>query len=162
MDCRTYKDLLWKYCDGDLNRNLSLQVKEHLAACPACRQEFAAQAATTRFLQEYMPVLTVDNTFVQATMGKIALAEPTATFLKPIIGIGLALASLLLAMLIIISPVFISLLLLSGNIIFTLVNQGVLVIKTAPLLQIISGVALSALLLIVLSYMRRLAIRRIA
>lgn len=162
MDCRTCKDLLWEYGDGELNSDLLRQVDEHLATCHDCRQELAAQVATTRFLREHMPVLTVDNAFVQATMGKIALVEAGGAFLKPLFGISLALAGLLIVMLVAIGPIFISLLWLTGNIIFTLVNQGVLIMKAAPLLQILSGVALSAFLLIVLAYMRRLAVRRVA
>lgn len=162
MDCRTCKDLLWEYSDGDLDSNLTRQVDEHLATCPACRQEFTDQAKTVRFLQAHMPVLTLDNAFVQATMKKIASVEASDVFLKRVFGISVALAGLLLVMLVVISPISFSLLWLIGNIIFTLANQGALVIKTTPLLQMISGAVLSALLLIVLAYMRRLAVRRIA
>lgn len=161
MDCKTCKDLLWEYCDGDLDSNLIRQVDEHTATCPACRHELAANTATIRFLHAHMPVLMPDNAFVQATLDKIALTEPGA-FLKPMIGISLALAALLLTGLVLISPFFISLLWLTGNIIVTLLQQGALVIKTAPLLQITSGTVLTALLFIVLASMRRLAVRRIA
>lgn len=161
MECNTCKDLLWDYCDGNLNNDLMRQVDEHLATCPACRQELAAQLTTIRFLK-HMPVLTVDNTFVQTTMSKIALVETDGAFLKPLFSISLVLASLLFAMLVIISPIFISLLWLTGNIIFTLVSQGALVMKTVPLIQTITGVVLSALLFIVLAYMRRLAARHVA
>ena len=163
MDCKTCKNLLWEYHDNELDSDLNWQVDEHLTTCPDCRAELAALTASTRFLKEYMPVLTLDSAFVQATMEKIGLAEPDGAFLKPIIGIGLALAGLILCTLVIISPFFISLLWLIGNIIFTLVKLGTLVVKTtAPMLQIISGVALSALLFIVLASIRRLAVRRIA
>lgn len=162
MDCKTCKDLLWEYHANELDSDLTRQVDEHVATCPACRAELTALAATTRFLKEHMPVLTVDNAFIQATMDKITLVEAGGAFLKPLFGISLALAGLLFAMLVAIGPIFISLLWLIGNIIFTLVNQGALIIKTAPLLQIISGVVLSTLLLIVLASIRRLAVRRIA
>lgn len=162
MDCKTCKDLLWEYHDNELDSDLTRQVNEHVATCPACQAELASLDATTRFLKEHMPVLTVDNAFIQATMDKIALVEAGGAFLKPLFGISLAMAGLLFAMLIAIGPIFISLLWLIGNIIFTLVNQGALIIKTAPLLQIISGVVLSTLLLIVLASIRRLAVRRIA
>jgi len=162
MDCKTCKDLLWEYHDNELDSDLTWQVDEHLATCPACRGELAALAATTQFFKKHMPVLTLDNAFIQATMKKIALAEQASAFLKPIIGIGLALTGLIIGTLVIISPFFISLLWLIGNIIFTLVKLGTLVVKTTPLLQIISGVALSALLFIVLASIRRLTVRRIA
>lgn len=162
MDCKTCKDLLWEYHDCELDSDLTRQVDEHVATCPSCRAELAVLVATTRFLKEYMPVLTVDNAFIQATMDKIALVEAGSAFLKPLFGISLAMAGLLFAMLVAIGPIFISLLWLIGNIIFTLVTQGALIIKTAPLLQIISGVVLSTLLLIVLASIRRLAMRRIA
>lgn len=162
MDCKTCKDLLWEYCDGDLDNDLIRQVDEHLITCEACRQAHASQATTIRFLQENMPVLTLDNAFVQTTMNKIALVEASDAFFKSVSGISFALAGLLLLMLVVISPIFFSLLWLIGNIIFTLTNQGALVIKTVPLLQVISGVVLSALLLIVLAYIRQIAVRRIA
>ncbi|TCL37209.1 putative zinc finger protein [Anaerospora hongkongensis] len=162
MDCKTCKDLLWEHLDNELNNDLTQQVDEHLANCPACRTELTSLAETTRFLKEHMPVLILDNSFVQATMNKIGLAESGGAFLKPIIGIGLALTGLIIVTLVIISPFFFSLLWLIGNIIFTLVRLGTLVVKTTPLLQIISGVALSTLLFIVLASIRRLAIRRIA
>jgi len=162
MDCKTCKDLLWEYQDDELDSDLTGQVDEHLATCPACRAELATLVATTRFLKEHMPVLTVGNTFVQATMAQIALTKPTGAFLKTIIGIGLALTGLIIGTLVVISPFFISLLWLIGNIIFTLIKLGALVVKTAPLLQTISGVVLSVLLLIVLASIRRLAVRRIA
>ena len=162
MDCKTCKDLLWEYHDNELDSDLTWQVDEHITTCPVCRAELAALTVSTGFLKEYMPVLTLDNAFVQATMEKIALAEQAGAFLKPIIGIGLALTGLIIGILVIISPIFISLLWLIGNIIFTLVKLGTLVVKTTPLLQIISGVALSALLFIVLVSIRRLAVRRIA
>lgn len=162
MDCKTCKDLLWEYHDNELDSDLTRQADEHLATCPVCRAELAALTASTQFLKEYMPVLTVDNAFVQATMEKIILTKPANAFLKPIIGIGLALTGLIIGTLVIISPFFFSLLWLIGNILFTIVKLGTLVVKTTPLLQIISGVALSASLFIVLASIRRLAVRRIA
>ena len=162
MNCETCKDLLWEYHDNELDSDLTWQVDEHLATCPVCRAELAALAATTQFLKEHMPVLTLDNAFVQATMSKITLSQPSGAFLKPIIGIGLALASLIIGTLALISPFFISLIWLIGNIFFTLIKLGTLVVKIAPLLQIVSGLVLSALLFIVLASIRRLAVRRIA
>lgn len=162
MDCRTCKALLWEYCNGGLDSGLTRQVNEHLDICEACRQDNAAQVTTTRFLHEHMPVLTLDNAFVQATMSKIALVEVGDAFFKRAFGISLAVAGLLLVMLVVIGPISFSLLWLIGNIIFTLANQGALVIKTLPLLQMISGAVLFTLLFIVLAYMRHLAVRRIA
>ncbi len=162
MDCKTCKDLLWEYHDHELDSELNWQVDKHLTTCPDCLTELVSLTTTTRFLKKHMPVLTLDSTFVQATMEKIDLGESAGAFLKPIIGIGLALAGLILCTLVIISPFFISLLWLIGNIIFTLVKLGILVVKAAPLLQIISGITLSALLFIVLASIRRLAVRRIA
>ena len=77
-------------------------------------------------------------------------------------GIILVLTFILLTGLLIISPLFISLLWVAGNILLTLVQQGAFVLKTAPLLQIISGTILTALLIIVLASIRHLAMRRIA
>ena len=162
MDCRTCKDLLWEYSTGGLDSDLARQVDEHLGICEACRQDHASQATTARFLHEHMPVLNLDNAFVQATINKIALVEAGDAFFRRAFGISLAVAGFLLVMLVVIGPILFSLLWLIGNIIFTLANQGALVIKTVPLLQMISGAVLSALLLIVLAYMRRLAVRRIA
>lgn len=162
MDCKTSKDLLWEYCAGDLGSDLIRQVDEHLVTCEECRQAHASQVTTTRFLHEHMPMLTLDNSFVQATINKIALVEAGDAFFRRAFGISLAVAGFLLVMLVVIGPILFSLLWLIGNIIFTLANQGALVIKTVPLLQMISGAVLSALLLIVLAYMRRLAVRRIA
>ena len=162
MDCKTCTDLLWEHLDNELDSDLTRQVDKHLAACQICRAELTALASTTRFLKDHMPVLILDNSFVQATMSKVGLDESTGAFLKPIIGISLVLTGLIITALIIFSPIFFSLLWLMGNIIFTLLRLGTLVVKTTPLLQIISGVTLSTLLFIVLVSMRRLAVRRIA
>ncbi len=161
MDCKTCKALLWAYCVDDLEKDLLAQVDEHTACCSSCREELDTTTATTRFLHTHMPLLQSDHSFVQETLDKITLTEPAST-LKPIIGIILILIIILLIGLLIISPIFISLLWLSANILFTLVQQGALVIKTAPLLQIISGTILTALLFIVLVSIRRLAMRCIA
>ncbi len=161
MDCKTCKDLLWAYCVDDLGSDRMRQVDEHTANCPSCRQELTATVTTTRFLHTHMPVLQPDNAFAQATLDKITLTEPVA-FLKLMAGIMLVLTFILLTGLLIISPLFISLLWVAGNILLTLVQQGAFVLKTAPLLQIISGTILTALLIIVLASIRHLAMRRIA
>lgn len=57
-------------------------VDEHLVTCEACQQELTKQADTTWFFQTYMPVLTLDNAFVQATMKKISSVEAIDVFLK--------------------------------------------------------------------------------
>jgi len=47
MDCKTCKDLLWEHLDNQLNNDLTQQVDEHLANCPACRTELTSLAETT-------------------------------------------------------------------------------------------------------------------
>ena len=161
MDCNTCKDLLWAYCVDELDSDLLQQVDAHTANCSPCQQELATTIATTRFLHTHMPVLHLDNAFVQATLDKIKLTEPNS-FLKPFIGIVFVLTLVLLIGLLIISPIFISLLWVTATLLFTLAQQGTLVIKTVPLLQVISGTILTAFLFIVLASIRRLAMRRIA
>ena len=162
MDCRTCKNLIWEYHDGDLDSDSAREVDEHLEGCAACRQDLAAQKDISRYLKEHMPVYNVDNFFVQVTMNKIALLEESGSFLKPVFGISILLAGIVFAVLIAVSPIFTSLLWLIGSIIFTLTKQGALIIKIAPLMQLIIEVVLSTLLIIVLAYMRRLAMRRVA
>lgn len=137
------------------------QVDEHTATCAICHRELTTTIATARLLHTHMPVLKLDNSFVNVTLDKIAQAESTS-FLKLIIGIMVVLTFLLLTGLLIISPIFISLLWLISNILLTLIQQGALLIKIAPLLQILSGTVLTILLFIVLVSIRRLAVRRIA
>ena len=162
MDCKTCMGSLWEYNDPDLDRDVVRQMTEHLAACPTCSRELRALTDTSIFLKEYMPVLTVDCAFVQATMDKILLSESAASFLKPIFGVGLALSFLNLVVMIIICPTCINLLFSIGAMLFAFVKLGALVIQAAPVLQIVFGIAISALLFVVLAFARQLSMRRIA
>ncbi|HWV37744.1 MAG TPA: zf-HC2 domain-containing protein [Vulgatibacter sp.] len=52
MDCRDLERLLPAYADGEFASSESAEVKLHLANCPSCREEVAAQIAFRAFLQE--------------------------------------------------------------------------------------------------------------
>ena len=153
---------LWEYNDTNSDRDVIRQMDAHLATCPTCSRELKALNDTSIFLKEYMPVLTVDRAFVQATMNKISSSEPTGTFLRPIVGVGVVLSLLNLIAMIIICPTCISIFFTIGEILFTFVKLGAMVIQTAPLLQMAFGIVLSALLFIVLASIRQMALRHIA
>ena len=162
MDCKTCMGSLWEYNDPDLDRDVVRQMNEHLAACPTCSRELRALTDTSIFLKEYMPVLTVDCAFVQATINKISFSEPAGSFLRPIIGVGVVLSLLNLIAMIIICPTCISLFFTIGEILFTFVKLGAVVIQTVPLLQLVFVIVLSALLFIVLASIWQMSLRRIA
>ena len=162
MDCKTCLSSLWEYNDPDSDRDVIRQIDEHLAICSACSRELKALNDASIFLKEYMPVLTVDRAFVQATIHKISFSKPVGSFLRPIVGVGVVLSLLNLIVLIIICPTCISLFFTIGEILFTFVKLGAVVIQTAPLFQMAFGIVLSALLFIVLVSIRQLSLRRIA
>lgn len=162
MDCRMCKDWLWERYSGELDSDLLKLVDEHLDICETCQQELTNQADAAWFIQTYMPVLELDNAFVQATMQKISSFEAIDVFLKRVFVIGGVLVGILFVMLVVISPIFFSLLWLIGNIACTLAEKADLVIKTVPQLQILSCIIMFSILLAVLAYMRFLVMRRVA
>lgn len=162
MDCKTCMSSLWEYNESDSDRDVIRQMDEHLATCPSCSRELRALNDTSFFLKEYMPVLTVDREFVLATMDKISLSEPAGSFFRPIIGVAVVLSLLNLIVLIIICPTCISLFFTIGEILFSFVKLGAVVIQAAPLLQMAFGIVLLAFLFIVLASVRHLSLRRIA
>ena len=45
VSCRDVAALLWEYLDGELEKNVTASIHEHLAACPACLARHDASRA---------------------------------------------------------------------------------------------------------------------
>lgn len=66
MDCTEFRRLETEYVEGTLDENLRREAADHLAACEACSEEFAAHLAgvkAVRCLSEREPPPAVWETF---------------------------------------------------------------------------------------------------
>ncbi|MGZ9586664.1 anti-sigma factor [Paenibacillus marinisediminis] len=50
MDCKQAVSLMHDLLDDDLERSCALELKEHMLACPACREQFRQLESTERLL----------------------------------------------------------------------------------------------------------------
>ena len=158
MECKDCIELLFGYCDDELDVSLKKQVDEHLGTCSSCQNELDGRSYAMSFFKVNMPVVTVDPSFTEQVMYKIDLSEVNATFIKPMEGIGLVLVILTLGMLILVGPTIISLLMLIGNILLGLLSTAAVVFAVFPLIQIISIIILGAVLFLVTIYMRNMVL----
>lgn len=156
MECKECTELLFDYCDDELDASLKIKVNEHLDTCFSCQNELASISSTMNFFKANMPVLTVDSCFTEEVMHKINVEEAVTTFIRPMEGIGLVLVTVTIGMLVLVGPTVIGLLMLVGNILLSLLATAAVVFGAFPIIQISSSIILGGLLLLVTVYMRHM------
>jgi len=158
VECKECTELLFDYGDDEFDASLKIQVNEHLGRCPSCQHDLVSISSTMNFFKINMPVLTVDRCFTKRVMERIAVEETATTFIKPMEGIGLVLATLILGMLVLVGPTVISLVMLVGTILLSLLSTAAVVLATFPLIQMSSILILGLLLLLVTVSMRHMVL----
>jgi len=85
---------LFQWLDGEVTTNRARQLEAHVAGCPTCRRELAAQQQLISRLRE--PPGPADEQAIQAVMARLqAQPPPRRSFWQPVWPVGLAAACLL-------------------------------------------------------------------
>lgn len=65
MDCKTISKNLVAFLDGELDNNLAVQIKQHLANCPACNKKAGLLSKTWGFLDGFPELEPKDNAIIE-------------------------------------------------------------------------------------------------